>query len=233
MMSATIWRWAAMPRSYGPPMAWRSRFLAVSPGIPGGVIERAPTRSISCNVSSGPDDDPQAAEAGPLGARHGRTRRRNRIGARRVQRQPRVFLQPQRPQGEGRGTRPPGADRRPRRERDLSRSPDGRMISFRVTDGAAEFAVLYEGLLPDLFREGQGVVAEGKLRAHGIFAATTVLAKHDENYMPREVVEALKKSGHWQEGGAANAAVVVTPAQAGAQGLPAKPAAPGFPLSRE
>jgi len=61
-------------------------------------------------------------------------------------------------------------------------------------------------LLPDLFREGQGVVAEGRLRPDGIFAATTVLAKHDENYMPREVVEALKKSGHWQEGAATNAA---------------------------
>jgi len=75
----------------------------------------------------------------------------------------------------------------------LSRSPDGRIISFRVTDGAADLAVVYEGLLPDLFREGQGVVAEGKLGADGVFAARTVLAKHDENYMPREVVEALKK----------------------------------------
>ena len=83
----------------------------------------------------------------------------------------------------------------------LARGSNGRQVSFRVTDGAAEIGVVYEGLLPDLFREGQGVVAEGKLRADGIFAATTVLAKHDENYMPREVVDALKKSGHWQEGG--------------------------------
>src|SRR5262249_47906483 len=82
----------------------------------------------------------------------------------------------------------------------LARGPDGRRVSFRVTDGAADLAVVYEGLLPDLFREGQGVVAEGKLRPDGVFAATTVPAKHDENYMPREVVEALKKSGHWQEG---------------------------------
>ena len=88
----------------------------------------------------------------------------------------------------------------------LSHGPDGRKISFRVTDGATDIAVVYEGLLPDLFREGQGVVAEGKLRADGVFAATTVLAKHDENYMPREVVDALKKSGHWQEGGARAAA---------------------------
>jgi cytochrome c-type biogenesis protein CcmE len=85
----------------------------------------------------------------------------------------------------------------------LSRGPDGRQVSFRVTDGASALAVVYEGLLPDLFREGQGVVAEGKLRPDGVFAATTVLAKHDENYMPREVVDALKKSGHWQEGAAA------------------------------
>jgi cytochrome c-type biogenesis protein CcmE len=81
----------------------------------------------------------------------------------------------------------------------VSRGPDGQ-VSFRVTDGATDLGVVYEGILPDLFREGQGVVAEGKLRPDGVFAATTVLAKHDERYMPREVVDALKKSGHWQEG---------------------------------
>ena len=97
----------------------------------------------------------------------------------------------------------------------LARSPDGRQVSFRVTDGAADLAVVYQGVLPDLFREGQGVVAEGRLRADGIFAATTVLAKHDENYMPREVVEALKKSGHWQEGGMTKA--VAAPAAGVAQ----------------
>lgn len=84
----------------------------------------------------------------------------------------------------------------------LTRAADGRGVSFRITDGAADVAVVYQGLLPDLFREGQGAVAEGKLRADGVFAASSVLAKHDENYMPREVVDALKKSGHWQEGGA-------------------------------
>jgi cytochrome c-type biogenesis protein CcmE len=125
----------------------------------------------------------------------------------------------------------------------LSRGPDGRQFSFRVTDGASNLAVVYEGLLPDLFREGQGVVAEGKLRPDGVFAATTVLAKHDENYMPREVVDALKQSGHWQEGGAIAASPAastlpsrapssVSPAQAGVEG-PAKQASPGFPLSRE
>ena len=83
----------------------------------------------------------------------------------------------------------------------LSRAGDGRSVSFRITDGKNAVAVVYQGLLPDLFREGQGAVAEGKLRADGVFAASSVLAKHDENYMPREVVDALKKSGHWQEGG--------------------------------
>jgi cytochrome c-type biogenesis protein CcmE len=81
----------------------------------------------------------------------------------------------------------------------LARGPDGR-VAFRVTDGKTDLAVAYQGILPDLFREGQGVVAEGELRPDGVFAATTVLAKHDERYMPREVVEALKKTGHWREG---------------------------------
>ena len=81
----------------------------------------------------------------------------------------------------------------------LARRPDGG-VTFRVTDGNTDLAVAYPGILPDLFREGQGVVVEGELRPDGVFAATTVLAKHDERYMPREVVEALKKTGHWQEG---------------------------------
>src|SRR5215469_4749845 len=91
----------------------------------------------------------------------------------------------------------------------LSRSADGRSVSFRITDGASDVPVDYQGLLPDLFREGQGAVAEGKLRPDGVFAASSVLAKHDENYMPREVVDALKKSGHWQEGGAVKGAAAV------------------------
>ena len=82
----------------------------------------------------------------------------------------------------------------------LSHSPGGQTVSFRITDGKTDLAVVYHGILPDLFREGQGVVAEGRLRPNGSFAAATVLAKHDEKYMPREVVDALKKSGHWQEG---------------------------------
>lgn len=75
---------------------------------------------------------------------------------------------------------------------------DGLTVRFRVTDGGANLPVSYHGLLPDLFREEQGVVAEGKLDASGVFVADTVLAKHDERYMPREVADALKKQGHWQ-----------------------------------
>ena len=76
----------------------------------------------------------------------------------------------------------------------------GEVTKFRVTDTAKAVEVVYKGQLPDLFREGQGVVCEGALGPDGVFRATEVLAKHDENYMPREVVDALKKSGRWQEG---------------------------------
>jgi cytochrome c-type biogenesis protein CcmE len=72
-------------------------------------------------------------------------------------------------------------------------------IRFTVTDGSHDIPVAYQGVLPDLFREGQGVVAEGTLDRAGLFNADTVLAKHDENYMPKEVADALKKSGHWKE----------------------------------
>jgi cytochrome c-type biogenesis protein CcmE len=76
-------------------------------------------------------------------------------------------------------------------------------VDFVVTDGSHDLRVSYQGLLPDLFREGQGVVAEGVLAAPGQLNADTILAKHDERYMPREVVDALKKQGRWQEGEAA------------------------------
>ncbi len=72
---------------------------------------------------------------------------------------------------------------------------------FRVTDLNETVPVTFDGLLPDLFREGQGVVAEGSLTEEGLFVATNVLAKHDENYMPPEVAEALKKSGQWKPEG--------------------------------
>jgi len=78
--------------------------------------------------------------------------------------------------------------------------PDGVTIEFRVTDIENTIRVSYRGILPDLFREGQGIVAGGKLGAGGVFVADEVLAKHDENYMPAEVADALKKSGYWRDG---------------------------------
>ncbi len=72
-------------------------------------------------------------------------------------------------------------------------------VRFDVTDGKSTLVVAYQGLLPDLFREGQGVVAEGALDAAGTFRADSVLAKHDETYMPKEVADALKKQGHWKD----------------------------------
>jgi cytochrome c-type biogenesis protein CcmE len=73
-------------------------------------------------------------------------------------------------------------------------------VRFEVTDGRNSIKVAYQGLLPDLFREGQGVVTEGTLETGGTFKADSVLAKHDETYMPKEVADALKKQGHWKEG---------------------------------
>lgn len=75
---------------------------------------------------------------------------------------------------------------------------NGDQVQFVVTDQQHEIHVAYRGMLPNLFREGQGVIAEGMLDAKGQFAASSILAKHDENYMPKEVVDALKKSGHWE-----------------------------------
>ncbi|MFY9599557.1 MAG: cytochrome c maturation protein CcmE [Pseudolabrys sp.] len=77
---------------------------------------------------------------------------------------------------------------------------DNLLVRFAVTDGKTDIRVHDNGIVPDLVRAGQGVVAEGKLESDKTLAADTVLAKHDERYMPREVVEALKKSGRWQEG---------------------------------
>jgi cytochrome c-type biogenesis protein CcmE len=84
----------------------------------------------------------------------------------------------------------------------VHKSGDGK-VTFEVTDGKATVPVTYHGILPDLFGEGQGVVAEGLVGSDGVFAADTVLAKHDERYMPREVVDALKARGVWQESGSA------------------------------
>jgi cytochrome c-type biogenesis protein CcmE len=73
-------------------------------------------------------------------------------------------------------------------------------VGFAVTDTANTVHVTYSGIVPDLFREGQGVVAEGAVDPSGVFRADTLLAKHDETYMPKEVAEALKRQGRWKEG---------------------------------
>lgn len=78
----------------------------------------------------------------------------------------------------------------------------GTTTSFVVTDKIGTLKVSYTGQLPDLFREGQGVVAEGAIGADGVFIADTVLAKHDENYMPKDVADKLKEKGVWHESGA-------------------------------
>ena len=80
------------------------------------------------------------------------------------------------------------------------RRGEGLTVTFAITDTAKTIPVSYTGILPDLFREGQGVVAEGKLDPAGRFHADTVLAKHDENYMPPEVAKALKAQGVWNDG---------------------------------
>ncbi|QIG98790.1 MULTISPECIES: cytochrome c maturation protein CcmE [unclassified Bradyrhizobium] len=76
---------------------------------------------------------------------------------------------------------------------------DNLAVTFTVADGGATLPVAYKGILPDLFREGQGVIAEGALDDNGVFRADTVLAKHDETYMPKDVADALKKQGHWKD----------------------------------
>lgn len=90
---------------------------------------------------------------------------------------------------------------------------DGLRVRFEITDGKNELPVTYNGVLPDLFREGQGVVAEGELAGSGVFDADTILAKHDATYMPKEVVDALKKSGHWKDEYEQRASLPATGAQ--------------------
>ena len=81
----------------------------------------------------------------------------------------------------------------------VGRQDDG-VVTFALTDQANEVKVSYQGILPDLFREGQGIVAQGRIGDNGTFVASEVLAKHDENYMPAEVAESLKQAGMWNDG---------------------------------
>lgn len=83
---------------------------------------------------------------------------------------------------------------------DGSLKENGSHFSFMLTDGTASTEVVFSGILPALFREGQGIVAEGHVQTDGTFVARTVLAKHDENYMPPEVAKKLKAQGHWKDG---------------------------------
>ncbi len=85
----------------------------------------------------------------------------------------------------------------------LQRDPQSLMVSFRLTDGARTVTVRYQGILPDLFREGQGIVALGRIEGGNTLVADEVLAKHDENYMPPEVSQSLQQSGllrHYEAG---------------------------------
>lgn len=75
----------------------------------------------------------------------------------------------------------------------------GDVVSFTIEDGSADIRVNFAGLLPDLFREGQGVIVQGRMTGNGVMTADNVLAKHDENYMPKEVADALKEQGVWQD----------------------------------
>jgi cytochrome c-type biogenesis protein CcmE len=84
-------------------------------------------------------------------------------------------------------------------EKSVRKLDGGATTAFRVTDLARSVEVTYRGILPDLFREGQGVIAEGRLGPDGVFVASEVLARHDENYMPKEVADAIKKSGQWKD----------------------------------
>jgi cytochrome c-type biogenesis protein CcmE len=81
----------------------------------------------------------------------------------------------------------------------VKRDPDGLTVRFVVTDTAKSMPVIYKGILPDLFKEGKGVVAEGKIGADGLFNSTQVLAKHDENYMPPEAAQALEQAAKAQQ----------------------------------
>ena len=104
---------------------------------------------------------------------------------------------------------------------------DDLTVRFEVADGGAKLPVAYKGLLPDLFREGQGVVAEGALDGSGVFRADTVLAKHDETYMPKDVADALKKQGHWKDDYGGKAGAEAKPAGGAMASQGAAPSAEG------
>ena len=105
----------------------------------------------------------------------------------------------------------------------VQREPQGLTIRFAVTDLAQRVPVVYTGLLPDLFKEGKGVVAQGKLGTDGVFRAEQVLAKHDENYMPPEAAQALKNASNKAQQSTATLSNTSNPAVPGAAAAGAKP----------
>ena len=107
----------------------------------------------------------------------------------------------------------------------LVRQPDGVTMKFMVTDTSKTIPVVYKGMLPDLFKEGKGVVAQGKLDDNNLFVADEVLAKHDENYMPPDAAYALKKGKEANQSGGATSAPTSTPAPAAAASTSATSAA--------
>src|SRR6516225_4207930 len=160
-MWAAIWRWVATRHSYGPPTAWRSLFSAVSPGTRGGVIERARSRSKSCNVSSVRTMTRKQQRLGLLALGMAALGGATALVLVAFNDNLVFFYSPSELKAKA-----VAADRRVRigglvEKESLARGADGRQVSFRVTDGATVLAVVYQGLLPDLFREGQGVVVEG------------------------------------------------------------------------
>ena len=104
----------------------------------------------------------------------------------------------------------------------FKREGDGRVV-FAVTDTVHDVRVTYTGLLPDLFREGQGAVVEGTVEPGGLFRADSVLAKHDERYMPKEVADSLKKQGVWRDGDAPPPAAMPAALPAGEKRASAAP----------
>jgi cytochrome c-type biogenesis protein CcmE len=106
---------------------------------------------------------------------------------------------------------------------------DGDTVRFRITDLKDAVPVRYRGILPDLFREGQGVVALGALEPDGTFRASQVLAKHDETYMPPEVAEALKKSGEWRPEGSNTTGGTATGGKPSARPSPSAPSSQPSP----
>jgi hypothetical protein len=170
---------------------------------------RTKAHSMTARRCRGHDSHDSQAETPHPDRRNARcARHRGAADAQRISRFHRVFQLAARRGGEAHRAEHPHQARR-RGEAGSFVRGDNLKIWFDVSDGSREIAVAYQGVLPDLFPEGQGVVAEGALDGAGQFNADTILAKHDETYMPKEVADALKKSGHWKDAYGQRAAMPV------------------------